>query len=135
MYWWTLRQNCAELNQTNLQRRQCAGGRACHIYIYHMYYIIMSTHTLLYVSLPHVKGFLMFLGMGPGDDSDESHTAQQCSIMKWLGAVVHYCPKPLHYGTVWGSSLSAPGPIPKNMRNPLTCGRPAYNRMCVDMII
>ena len=30
-----------------------------------MYYIIMSTHTLSYVSLPDVKGFLMFLGMGP----------------------------------------------------------------------
>ena len=46
-----------------------------YIYIYHVYYIIMSTHTLLYVGLPHVKGFLMFLGIGPGADSDESHTA------------------------------------------------------------
>ena len=29
-----------------------------------------------------------------------------------------------HCRTVWDSSLSSPGPIPKNMRNPLTCGRP-----------
>ena len=36
------------------------------MYIYHMYYIIMPMHTLLYVGLPHVKGFLMFLGIGPG---------------------------------------------------------------------
>jgi len=43
----------------------------------------------------------MFLGMGPGDDSDESHTVRKCSIMKCLGAVVHYCPKPVHHGTLW----------------------------------
>jgi len=71
-----------------------------YMYKYHMHYIILSTHALLYVGLPHVKGFLMFLGMGPGDDSDESHTVQQCSIMTWLGAVVHYSPKTLHYGTL-----------------------------------
>jgi hypothetical protein len=74
---------------------------AIYIYIYHMYYIIMSTQTLLYVGLPHVKGFLMFLGIGPGADSDASHTVPSCSIMKWLGAVVDYCPKPFHYGTSW----------------------------------
>ena len=68
-----------------------------------MYYIIMSTHILLYAGLPHVKGFLMFLGIGPGADSDESHTVRQCS--------------------------------PQELWNPLTCGRPTCNRMCVAMII